>query len=817
VAFSAIGPLDADNADGVAGERDLYVRSLASGTTHMVSVTTTGARGGGVDGPSIPAIDRTGTRAAFVTSNKLDAAADGDTDEDAYVRNRIGLAGEATQLATVAAGQTAGPDAVRDVALSDDSNLFAFSNGRIWITGCDANACSPAIRWDEPKTGGSNLLPNVAPFFARPMAGGVPQTPNRVYLRTRSALDPVDTDGADDIYGRVIDKIGSDTGLHLMTGGAVDGGVLNADATDDGTLVVFDTRRTTNLPGSDATLQQVFGAVAGPAFENLSQLAGAPRVNGAGDAFLGPRHATSDDGRVVAFTTRASALGSPTTRDGHIAQTVVRDIAADTTTVASVATDGVSPADGDALAGGVDATGRRVAFLSSASNLVAGVGAGVFHAYVRDLATRTTTLLDRTAAGTPATDGAFDPVISADGTKAVFLSRSPDLGPAGGIDHVFVVDLATGAITLADRAANGTPGDGDASEPDISGDGSRVSFISRASNLPGGTPAPRNQVYVRDLGAGTTTWVSVPEDGDPTHSYARSAVISRDGLRLAFIEEGPEFGFGAPNHDAAFVRDLVAGTTTLVSIGPNGPADRSARTPSLSAGGTTVAFTSDATNLPGGSGDGLETAYVHDLTSHTTVPVAQGRGSEQDAQISGNGACVAFASHADDLVSPSYGPDDNHVFLHALHPTCAPSAKGAGRDTTRPVITRLRATHRRFAVTKRRTARIAAKAKRGTTFIFRLSENARTTITIDRRLNGRRRGKRCVRPRAGLKRKCTRLVRAVTLIRARTVSGTNRVAYSGRVGKRALAPGSYLATVRATDVAGNRSAPRSLKLTVVAR
>ena len=691
---------------------------------------------------------------------------------------------------------------MRDVALSHDSVGLAFSNGRIWVGGCDANACGPATRWDEPKTGGSNLLPNVAPFFARPMAGGVPQTPNRIYWRTRSALDPADTDGADDIYGRVLDKIGTDTGLHLMTGGAVDGGVLNADATDDGALVVFDTRRTTSLPGSDGTLQQVFGAVAGPAYANLSQLAGAPRVNGADDAFLGPRHATSDDGRIVAFTTRAPALGSPTTRNGHIAQTVVRDIVSDTTTVASVATDGVSPGDGDALTGGLDAAGRRVTFVSSASNLVAGVGAGVLHAYVRDLATRTTTLLDRTAAGTPATDGAFDPVISADGTKAVFLSRSPDLGPAGGVQHVFVVDLASGAITLADRAANGTPGDGDASEPDISGDGRRVSFISRASNLPGGTPGFRNQVYVRDLGAGTTTWVSVPEDGDATHSFARSPVISRDGVRLAFIEDRAEFGHGAPGHDAVFVRDLVAGTTTLASIGPNGPADRAARTPSLSADGTAVAFTSDATNLPGG-GDGLETAYVHRMATRTTVPVAQGSQSEQDAQISGNGACVAFASHSDDLVSPSYGPDANHVFLHALSPACAPSAQ-AGRDTTAPVISRLRATHRRFAVTKRRTARIAAKVKRGTTFTFRLSENARTTIAIDRRLDGRRRGNRCVRPRKALKRKCVRLVRAVTLVRARTVSGTNRIAYSGRVGKRALAPGSYLATVRATARARRR-------------
>ena len=197
-----------------------------------------------------------------------------------------------------------------------------------------------------------------------------------------------------------------------------------------------------------------------------------------------------------------------------------------------------------------------------------------------------------------------------------------------------MVDLASGAITLADRATNGTPGDGDASEPDISGDGSRVSFISRASNLPGGTPGLRNQVYVRDLRAGTTTWVSVPEDGDATHSFARSPVISRDGIRLAFIEDRVEFGFGAPGHDAVFVRDLVAGTTRLASIGPNGTADRAARTPSFSADGTAVAFTSDATNLPGG-GDGLEDRLrprhgdPHDGAGGAGQPVRAGRADQR--------------------------------------------------------------------------------------------------------------------------------------------------------------------------------------------
>ena len=49
VAFVASGVLDTDNVNGAAGSHDAYVRSLDDDTTHMVSVTTTDTRGGGVD------------------------------------------------------------------------------------------------------------------------------------------------------------------------------------------------------------------------------------------------------------------------------------------------------------------------------------------------------------------------------------------------------------------------------------------------------------------------------------------------------------------------------------------------------------------------------------------------------------------------------------------------------------------------------------------------------------------------------------------------------------------------------------------------
>jgi hypothetical protein len=100
-----------------------------------------------------------------------------------------------------------------------------------------------------------------------------------------------------------------------------------------------------------------------------------------------------------------------------------------------------------------------------------------------------------------------------------------------------------------------------------------------------------------------------------------------------------------------------------------------------------------------------------------------------------------------------------------------------------PVITSASLSHRRFSIASRR----------GTAFRLTLSKNARVKIGI-------RRGRRLV---GTLKRAC-RL-------------GANRIAFSGRTGRRALRAGRYVATVTATDASGKRSAARTLRFTVVSR
>jgi hypothetical protein len=105
---------------------------------------------------------------------------------------------------------------------------------------------------------------------------------------------------------------------------------------------------------------------------------------------------------------------------------------------------------------------------------------------------------------------------------------------------------------------------------------------------------------------------------------------------------------------------------------------------------------------------------------------------------------------------------------------------------------------------------------RGTTIRYAVSEASVATFSIDRAVAGRRVGRACRKPtRANRhRRSCTRYVHAGTLIR-HVRAGASTLAFSGRIGRKALAPGRYRLTLTLRDPAGNASRPKSLTFTIV--
>jgi len=123
---------------------------------------------------------------------------------------------------------------------------------------------------------------------------------------------------------------------------------------------------------------------------------------------------------------------------------------------------------------------------------------------------------------------------------------------------------------------------------------------------------------------------------------------------------------------------------------------------------------------------------------------------------------------------------------------------GGGPDRTAPRISALAVVPATFTRGRRTSIRLT------------LSEDATVVLRFDRGLAGRRRGRSCVRPTRALRRarRCVRYARAAEA-RLSARRGATRLRFSGRVGRRSLAPGRYRIVAGARDRAGNRARPRT--------
>lgn len=145
---------------------------------------------------------------------------------------------------------------------------------------------------------------------------------------------------------------------------------------------------------------------------------------------------------------------------------------------------------------------------------------------------------------------------------------------------------------------------------------------------------------------------------------------------------------------------------------------------------------------------------------------------------------------------------------------------GGSAVIPRPVLRSFSVSPSRFAVGANATALSAAtRVPRGTKLRYDVSTTGTLRITIARLLSGRRSGTRCVKPTRRLRsrRRCIRAIARGGLTR-KVTAGPGRIAFSGRLGRKALVPGRYRATIVATTPgAPAPSAPRSATFTIVRR
>ena len=251
--------------------------------------------------------------------------------------------------------------------------------------------------------------------------------------------------------------------------------------------------------------------------------------------------------------------------------------------------------------------------------------------WVRDMQNGTTTRADVSITGGEPDNFAERPDISADGGFVAFISPATNLvtGDGNGVSDVFRRDLVanqTARVSVADDESEAA----DASNhPHISGDGAKVVFDSSADNLIGASAdtnaAP--DVFLRDVDAGTTTRISIADDEGQATLGGRHPDVSADGTRVSFDTTQDNLGDPSLSNlgvQDVFVRGRVGGTTVLASVAPPGtqPIDADAELAAICGSGRFVAFRTRTTRLDSTDSGAVQDIYAKDLGpgNDTTAP-----------------------------------------------------------------------------------------------------------------------------------------------------------------------------------------------------
>lgn len=376
----------------------------------------------------------------------------------------------------------------------------------------------------------------------------------------------------------------------------------------------------------------------------------------------------SADGRFVAFASNANNLVAG---DGNgFADIFVRDNVAGTTVRVSVSSAG---GQGNGASGSpwMSDNGQFIVFQSDADNLVPADFNGMTDIFVHDRSTGNTTKVSTGFAVPQANGASVDPHMSRTGRFVTFRSAASNMvaGDANAADDIFVTDLVAGTTKIVSVSTGGAQTPMDSFAPSVSADGQFIAFQTQGILAPG-DPNGLTDIYVRNMGLGVTTPISVAPGGGPTgNGPSESAIISDDGNAVAFMSAASNLVLlDANGRPDIFVFYPATGRVQMVSrvavaTGANGPSFA----PGISSDGRFISFTSEATNLHPAAINGQADIFFADMIKDTIIPASlsfagvEGNADSRDARVTGNGQFVAFNSFANNLVADGNGQWD--VFL----------------------------------------------------------------------------------------------------------------------------------------------------------
>ena len=367
------------------------------------------------------------------------------------------------------------------------------------------------------------------------------------------------------------------------------------------------------------------------------------------------------------------------------------------------------------------------------------------------------------------TDAFFrDPLVAADESGTLFVAGQSE--PPGSNNEAVSVAIVPAGTATAPAPVRITPA-GIGRQLDalaVASDGTAVLLPDRVSSSFNGTAQVLASLRSPGAGFATPQDVSGLQDVNREAFQNPAAAVASGGEALV-LWGGADHTGGANERLHLSEFDALAPTLTALSV------------PATATVGQPVTMSAAA-------GDNLTTTSV----SWDFGDGSQASGSSVSHVFDEPGAKTVTITAAD-----AVGNSVTRTQVIAVAPATVPV------DRTPPVVTGLSFSHARFRVAKHATAQIASARTRrqvnapiGTSLRLTVSERATLVIRIRQRI-GRRSAARG------------------TLVRAGTGPGATTIAFSGRIGRDALAPGSYIAAISAIDGAGNVSAPHTLTFAVV--
>lgn len=254
---------------------------------------------------------------------------------------------------------------------------------------------------------------------------------------------------------------------------------------------------------------------------------------------------------------------------------------------------------------------------------------------------------------------------SEEGRYVAFVSWTKGFaGNDGKFRQVFWRDRNTGETKLISTAPNGSPADADCHLPTISADGQVVVFESKAANLVAGDNNNRKDIFLWRAKTNSIELVSRTSEGGFSDGDSYDATISGNGQFVVFTSDAPNMSSIAKGRSLSniFIRNIMAGTTDMLSVDPAQKTGGNGVKASISFDGSRVSFCSPSNTLVANDMNNLWDIFLWEKGKNGLRRISltqdgkernQGdeSGSRQVAStLSGNGRYVVYSTTATNMV-----------------------------------------------------------------------------------------------------------------------------------------------------------------------